>query len=169
MRMARMTPLLCMVMFMACAAEEPPPSPDPAPVELPAASVAISADWQNGSLSFLDADALLAPGGTFEDALIERMPLAAPGEQGPLTVVTTGDGTRAIVLRSNGVMAFVGARIGIDAGNSPSSRLASLAPHRSRCDAALSPRAASPRAVTAGHSPVQRARVIVLRVRGSSG
>ena len=114
MRMARMTPLLCMCMFMACAAEEPPPSPDPAPVESPATSVAISADWQNGSLSFLDADALLAPGGTFEDALIERMPLAAPGEQGPLNIVTTADGTLAIVLRSNGVMAFVGARIGID-------------------------------------------------------
>ena len=106
--------LVPVVLVAACASEEQPPSQTPAPVSAPAPTVAISADWMNGSVSFLDRDTLLAPDGTLEEALIERLDLATHGEQGPLNVVTTADGTRAVILRSNGVMAFVGGRIGID-------------------------------------------------------
>lgn len=93
-----------------CAPEEPAPA-------LP--TVAVSADWLNGSVTFLDADQLVAAGGTREAALIERVMLAAPGEHGPLTVATTADGRRAVVLLSPGVMAFVGGRFGIDAESLP--------------------------------------------------
>lgn len=114
MRITLLT-LVPVVLLMACAAEERAPGPDPAPSPAPAPTVAVSADWLNGSISFVDRDVLLAPSGTFEEALIERLDIGARGEQGPLTVAITADGRRAVVLRSNGVMAFVGGRIGIDA------------------------------------------------------
>ena len=84
-----------------------------------AASMAISADWLNGTLSVVDLDALAAPGGTLEAALVRRIELALPGEQGPLTLSITPDGRKAVVLLSQGVMAFVGDRIGIDTDSLP--------------------------------------------------
>ena len=107
-------PMLCALLGASlvggCAPEEPAPA-------LP--TVAVSADWLNDSVTFLDADQLVAAGGTREAALTERVMLAAPGEHGPLTVATTADGRRAVVLLSPGVMAFVGGRFGIDAESLP--------------------------------------------------
>ena len=108
--------LLGASLVAGCAPEEPAPAAALAPA-LP--TVAVSADWLNGSVTFLDADQLVAAGGTREAALIERVMLAAPGEHGPLTVATTADGRRAVVLLSPGVMAFVGGRFGIDAESLP--------------------------------------------------
>ncbi|TDI24694.1 MAG: hypothetical protein E2P06_06495, partial [Acidobacteria bacterium] len=81
----------------------------------------VSADWLTGSVTFLDADRLVAAGGALEAALIERVVLALPGQHGPLNVTTTADGRLAIVLFSQGVMAFVGGRFGIDAERLPDS------------------------------------------------
>ena len=81
--------------------------------------MAISADWLNGTLSVVDLDALAAPGGTLEAALVRRVELAPPGDQGPLTLSITPDGRKAVVLLSQGVMAFVGGRIGIDTDTLP--------------------------------------------------
>ena len=89
----------------------------PAP-RAPPPTLAVSADWLNGSLSFVDLDALLGPGGTPEEALISRVELASDG-QGPLSVAITPDGSLAVVLLSQGVMAFVGERLGIDADTLP--------------------------------------------------
>ena len=111
--------LLCVSLAAGCASEEPASAPVPSPSPAPPPAVAISADWLNGSVTFLDADRLVAAGGTFEEALIERVVLAPPGQHGPLTVATTADGRRAIVLLSQGVMAFVGGRFGIDAESLP--------------------------------------------------
>ncbi len=110
---------LSVVLLTACTSEEQAPSVDSAPPPPPAPMLAVSADWLNGSVSLLDRDVLLAPGATFDDALIARMDVGVPGEQGPLTVATTADGRHAIIVRSNGVMAFVGGQIGIDADALP--------------------------------------------------
>ncbi len=77
-------------------------------------TLAISADWMNGSVSLLTPSSLLAADGSFDDALIERIPLASLDQQGPLTLLAMPDGKRVVVLRSLGVMRFVGARLGID-------------------------------------------------------
>ena len=87
----------------------------------PAARLAISADWLNDSLSFLDADALVAPGGNLDSALIEHIDLAPYG-QAPLSLDLTDDGTLAVVLLSRGVMSFVGARLGIETDQPASDR-----------------------------------------------
>ena len=70
-------------------------------------------------MSFLDLDALVAPGGTFDAALIEQVDLAPRGQLGPLTVALTADGSRAVVLLSPGVLAFVGGRLGVDTDGLP--------------------------------------------------
>jgi hypothetical protein len=80
--------------------------------------LAISADWLNGSLSFLDADVLLAAQGSYEAALLQQLDLSAYG-QAPLSLDVTDDGRLAVVLLSRGVMSFVGARLGVEADQLP--------------------------------------------------
>ena len=92
--------LLCASLAAGCASEEPASAPAPSPPPAPPPTVAISADWLNGSVTFLDADRLVAAGGTLEAALIERVVLGLPGQHGPLNVATTADGRLAIVLLS---------------------------------------------------------------------
>lgn len=82
-------------------------------------TLAISADWMNGSVSLLSPRSLLAADGSFDDALIERIPLSSSDQQGPLTLLATPDGKRVVVLRSLGVMGFVGARLGLDTNALP--------------------------------------------------
>jgi DNA-binding beta-propeller fold protein YncE len=114
---ARRTWCVPLLAFLAigCAAEEPAPAAEPAP----STTLAISADLFNGSVSLLDLDALVASDGSRDAALIEQVPLAPPGQQGPLTLAITADGTRAVVLLSQGVLAFVGGRLGVDTDNLP--------------------------------------------------
>ena len=64
-------------------------SPDSPPPETAQPTLAISADLFNGSVSFLDLDALVAPDGTRDGALVERVQLTPPDQQGPLTVAVT--------------------------------------------------------------------------------
>ena len=71
-------------------------------------------------MSFLDLDALVAPDGNRESALVERVQLTPVGHQGPLTMAITADGARAVVLLSQGVLAFVGGRLGVDTDTLPS-------------------------------------------------
>ena len=103
-----------LLLTVACASE----APGPAPVQEPAPRVAISADWLNNTVSFLDANTLLAPGGTLEGALIERLDLSPYG-QAPLSLAVTDDGRLAVVLLSRGIMSFVGARLGVEAEQLP--------------------------------------------------
>ncbi len=86
--------------------------------------VALSADWLNGSVTWLDLDQLVAPNGTLEKVLIDRLDLSPEGQQGPLYIVSTADGRRAVVLLSPGGMAFVGGRLGVDIDSLPSSEAA---------------------------------------------
>ena len=82
-------------------------------------TVALSADWLNGSVTWLDLGQLITPGGTLDGALIAKVNITTEGQQGPLQLVPTADGRRAVVLLSSGVMAFVGARLGIDTESLP--------------------------------------------------
>ena len=82
-------------------------------------TVALSADWLNGSVTWLDLGQLITPGGTLDRALITKVNITTEGQQGPLQLVPTADGRRAVVLLSSGVMAFVGARLGIDTESLP--------------------------------------------------
>ncbi len=112
--------LLGTCLVTGCASDEPVPASIPAePVPASPVTVAISADLFNGSVSFLDFDALVAADGTRAAALIEQMDLAPVGQHGPLTVAVTADGSRAVVLVSPGVLAFVGGRLGVDTDNLP--------------------------------------------------
>ena len=97
----------------------------PAPGAESTPKIAISADWLNGSLSFLDADVLLAVGGRYEAALLERLDLSPYG-QAPLSLDLTDDGRLAVVLLSRGVMSFVGARLGVETDQLPQTGAAVL-------------------------------------------
>ena len=97
-----------------CATEKPAPASVQTAEPVSDRAVAITADWLNGSLSIVDLDHLMAPGSSLEASLMDRLDLAEQGEQGPLTVSITPDGGQAVVLLSQGVMAFVGGRLGID-------------------------------------------------------
>ena len=115
--------LLITMLAAGCASEESAltstPVAAPATAQAPSPTMAISADLFNGSVSFLDLDILVAPDGTRDAALIEQLDLMPPGEQGPLTVALTRDGSRAVVLLSQGVLAFVGGRLGVDTDSLP--------------------------------------------------
>ncbi len=115
--------LLITMLAAGCASEESAltstPVAAPATAQAPSPTMAISADLFNGSVSFLDLDILVAPDGTRDAALIEQLDLVPPGEQGPLTVALTRDGSRAVVLLSQGVLAFVGGRLGVDTDSLP--------------------------------------------------
>lgn len=161
--------LLCASLAAGCASEEPASAPAPSPPPAPPPTVAISADWLNGSVTFLDADRLVAAGGTLEAALIERVVLALPGQHGPLNVATTADGRLAIVLLSQGVMAFVGGRFGIDAERLPDSGAAVVVLDlETRQVVAKFPVAGLP-IMTAIDEGRQRAFVSVLGGRGVNG
>ena len=108
-----------MLLAAGCATEEPAPTATPAPPPAAEPTLAISADLFNGSVSFLDLDTLVAPGGTLDAALLEQVDLAPRGQHGPLTIALTADGSRAVVLLSPGVLAFVGGRLGVDTDNLP--------------------------------------------------
>ena len=113
--------ILASLLIASCSGDaETPASVDPPSAETVPTTLAISADLFNGSVSFLDLDALVASDGTRDDALIERVQLAPPDQQGPLTVAVTADGARAVVLLSQGVLAFVGGRLGVDTDALPS-------------------------------------------------
>ena len=111
--------VLSMLLAAGCATEEPAPTATPAPPPAAEPTLAISADLFNGSVSFLDLDTLVAPGGTLDAALLEQVDLAPRGQHGPLTIALTADGSRAVVLLSPGVLAFVGGRLGVDTDNLP--------------------------------------------------
>lgn len=117
-----MRPVVLASLLMAGCTEGPatPVLTDPVPAESPAQTLAISSDFLNGSVSFLGLDVLVAPGGTRASALVERVQLAPVDQQGPLTVAVTANGTRGVVLVSQGVLAFVGGRLGVDTDSLPS-------------------------------------------------
>ncbi|MEE2638831.1 MAG: hypothetical protein VYE68_16535 [Acidobacteriota bacterium] len=96
-----------------------PPEEDPRSI-LPAepTTVAVSADWFNDSVSFLDADTLVATDGTRDSALVETINLSPSGRL-PLVLDATEDGRHAVVLLSPGVIAFVGDRVGIASEDVP--------------------------------------------------
>ncbi|HCE02777.1 MAG TPA: hypothetical protein DEQ98_06000, partial [Acidobacteria bacterium] len=113
--------VLASLLIASCSGDaETPASVDPPSDETAPTTLAISADLFNGSVSFLDLDALVASDGTRDDALVERVQLAPPDQQGPLTVAVTADGARAVVLLSQGVLAFVGGRFAVDTDALPS-------------------------------------------------
>lgn len=113
--------VLASLLIASCSGDaETPASVDPPSDETAPTTLAISADLFNGSVSFLDLDALVASDGTRDDALVERVQLAPPNQQGPLTVAVTADGARAVVLLSQGVLAFVGGRFAVDTDALPS-------------------------------------------------
>ena len=119
-RHLRTAVLLLALLAANCATEEPASAPSPSPSPAPApTTVAISADLFNGSVSVLDFDRLVGPDGSYEAALLERVTVSGPGDIGPLTMAVTADGTRAVVLRSHGVLSFVGGRMGVDTDTLP--------------------------------------------------
>jgi len=85
----------------------------------PPGRLALSADWLNGSISLLDFDALLEDGATREQALIERVDLGDYAAAGPYSITLTPDGSRAVILLSEGAGATLAPLVGIDASTIP--------------------------------------------------
>ena len=121
---ASLLSLLLVLSAIGCATDESTAPASSNELTPTTPTVALSADWLNGSVTWLDLDQLVAPNGTLEKALIDRLDLSPEGQQGPLYIVPTADGRRAVVLLSPGVMAFVGGRLGVDIDSLPSSETA---------------------------------------------
>ncbi len=119
-RWSMLPAVLASLLIASCSGDaEPPASVESPSAETAPTTLAISADLFNGSVSFFDLDALVASDGTRDSALVERLQLAPADQQGPLTMAITAAGTRAVVLLSQGVLAFVGERLGVDTDTLP--------------------------------------------------